>query len=316
MDFFFTITNNYVPFCATTIISLFENNKDLSLHVHILCQDLTLENKDKILRISNKYGQVISFVYLSDEQLSIVNNILKEKKYKNVNYHQSVLYRLFVADIFSNLSHIIYMDCDMIVTNSIKDISLTDDNVSLMAVPDLFRMCDYHRLKLDQRQHSYFNSGLLSINLNYFRNHQITKKLIKYLTDPNTNIWLPDQDALNAVLSGTVKYLHPKYNCMSMYFAKKSYLENRIWYTDMEKILEATNNPAIVHFCGAKPWYKGGYLPYREEWMKYFAMTEWFNILKIDYQNGWKGKYRHCLKECIKKCFPNYSKRIIVDIYK
>ena len=77
---------------------------------------------------------------------------------------------------------------------------------------------------------------------------------------------------------------------MSFYFAKEEYLSVRVWYDDMKAIQEAVKSPVIVHFAGEKPWFKGDYLPYRDEWMKYLSMTEW-KSMKIGYKGGWKGRF-------------------------
>ena len=54
---------------------------------------------------------------------------------------------------------------------------------------------------------AYFNSGVLLINLDYWREHNITQQLLDFVcTNPNKCL-LHDQDAINAVLYGKIRRL-------------------------------------------------------------------------------------------------------------
>lgn len=301
------ITDSYAAYCAVTIVSIFENNKGNDFCIHIICADLSEENKNKLERLFEHYRQEIDII---KPDLQRFQAIVDMKDKMPSKYHVSTFYRLFAADwLPKDIEKIIYMDCDLIVTGNLKFLWKEDmnENISLCATHDFVRINDYHRLKICKKDHTYFNAGVLLINLAYWRNHSVGQQCVDYICTYPERILIADQEALNAVSIGKVKYLHPKYNVMSLYFAKDEYLSARVWYDDMHEIREAIKSPVIVHFAGEKPWFKGYYLPYKNEWTKYLKMTEWKNI-KIGYKNGAIEKYKRLIKKVIFYLFNGTGK--------
>ncbi len=311
MNILLTITDNYTPWCGVTLTSLFENN-DASFTIYIINPGIQETNQRKLQAIVQKYGHSIHFLTITNEQKGLI-----EKVHQVSSYHESVLYRLFVAELIDEkITEILYLDCDLIVKGSLSEMPHIKKDIALYAVPDLFRMNDYHRLEIDHTLHTYFNSGVLYINLEYWRQHDIGRKCLHYIYHHKSIIWLPDQDALNAVLQRKVGYLHPRYNCMTLFSTKPSYLNNRIWWEDLKKVKEAVNNPVIIHYVGAKPWFKGcDNLPWREEWLSYFKKTEWYETISLGYVNGMRGKIKYFAKRFLSLTLPFIAKKVITDIY-
>lgn len=111
---------------------------------------------------------------------------------------------------------------------------------------------------------------------------------------------MPDQDAINVVLEGTIDYLHPKYNCLLPFCARREFIKTRVQPNEFKRVQEAAKNPAIVHYVFAnKPWFKGEYIPYREEWLRILTLTPWKDI-PIHYRNGWKGFVQISAKRTIR----------------
>lgn len=280
-----TITDSYAAYCAVTLVSIFENNKDSRFCVHIICMDLTPDNKRRLISLVDHYGQKLNIIYPDLEKFQAILNI---KNRMLGRYHISAFFRLFAAEwLPKEVERIIYLDCDLIVTGNLRTLwdEHMSDHTALCATHDFVRIKDYHRLRINPMEHIYFNSGTLLINLIYWRSHSVGQRCVDYICTYPERILLADQEALNAVLTGQVKYIHPKYNTMSFYFTKEEYLSECVWYNDMEAIREAVKAPVIVHFAGDKPWFKGNYLPYRDEWMRYLAMTEWKDM-RIGYKGG------------------------------
>lgn len=292
------ITDSYAAFCAVTLVSIFENNKGSCFCVHIICADLTSDNKRRLMSLVDQYRQELDFIYPDLEKFQAIVDVKDRMPNK---YHVSTYYRLFASEWLPKyMDRVIYLDCDLIVTGNVQplwNIHL-DDNTALCATHDFVRINDYHRLRIYKEKHTYFNAGVLLINLDYWRKHEVGKQCVDYICTYPERILIADQEALNAVSVGKVKYLHPKYNTMSFLFAKEEYLSVRVWYDDMEAIREAVKNPVVVHFAGEKPWFKGDYLPYRDEWMKYLNMTEW-KSMRIGYKGGWIGRCKQFTQKLI-----------------
>lgn len=294
-----TITDSYAAYCAVTIVSIFENNKGNDFCIHIICEDLSKENKNKLERLFKKYNQEIDIIKPNLQQLQTIINIQDKIPSK---YHISVYFRLFAAEYLSkNIERIIYMDCDSIVVGKLRPLweEDMDENTSLCAAHDFVRISDYHRLKINIKDHVYFNSGVLLINLTYWRTHLFGKQCIDYICGYSESIVYPDQDVLNALSVKKTKYLNLKYNTLIFYLAKKEYLIKHVWYDDWDMIQNAIKSPCVVHFVNNPPWYKGGFLPYRDVWIKYLSMTEWKDI-KIGYKGGFMGYCKYTLNKSLR----------------
>lgn len=290
-----SITDSYIPYCAVTIVSIFENNINEKFCIHIICNDLTSQNKSKLEQLFNRYNQNLNLILTKPSIIQKITNIKNKIPSK---YHISIFYRLFIADLLpQNIERIIYMDSDLIVTGNILPLWETemDNHTMLCAVHDYVRIDDYYRLDIPIKEHTYFNSGVLLINLNYWRQHYIGTQCMNYIHKFPNRLIFPDQDILNVISIGKFKQLHPKYNTMSFLFAEKEYITKCVWNYDIDAVIEAIKSPIIVHFAGEKPWYKGSYLPYREQWEYYLHLTEWKNT-KIKYKRGWIGWIRLKLK--------------------
>lgn len=48
MNFLFTITDSYAPFCGVTMQSIIENNQDKELNFYIVCPDISDINKMRL----------------------------------------------------------------------------------------------------------------------------------------------------------------------------------------------------------------------------------------------------------------------------
>lgn len=303
------ITDSYVPYCGVTLASLFENNKDNNCCVYIACEDLREESISKLKALSLKYNQQIIFVQPSGEKLQIIKDTIK--KVPNP-IHISSYYRLLVTELVSNnIDKIIYLDCDLIVKGNLRLLwnELMEESIALCAVHDFVRLDDYFRLQIDENRFRYYNAGVLVINLAYWRKYDVSMQCINYMQNNYAKLLLADQDILNAVLMHDVKYVHPRYNTMSLFWASEEYLSVCTWYSDIEKIRASIAAPVIVHFANNKPWHKGWNLPYREEWLYYLSKTAW-SELEISYRGGIWGYMKDKSYNLIYKLLGRCSKKL------
>ncbi|MBR1417943.1 MAG: hypothetical protein IJ576_03150, partial [Synergistaceae bacterium] len=111
---------------------------------------------------------------------------------------------------------------------------------------------------------TYFNSGVLVMNLNKIRqglDGSLFDLAVKWLTRHGHSSGLVDQDALNGIFRGRVKFIDNKFN----YFANNSKLNN-------DNIPEC-----IVHYAGDKPW--------RVLLNSKIYMLYWQNFLKSEWMS-------------------------------
>ncbi len=232
-------------------------------------------------------------------------------------HNYTYLLRLYATELLpETLSQVLYIDVDTVVASSLGELAAMQlgDDCSLAAVKDLVRASDYPRLGLDESSHIYFNSGVMLINLAYWRKNDIGHACREWLRKNGKIANMADQDALNVVNSGHVAYLHPRYNCIVSFFARREYLRARVRKEELDKVQEAVKNPAVIHYVMNKPWHKGGYLPMRGLWLQALGKTEWRDT-PIDYKHGWKGRIRCLLKAALSYALPLVGRNMKSEIF-
>jgi lipopolysaccharide biosynthesis glycosyltransferase len=167
------------------------------------------------------------------------------------------------------------LDCDIIVRKNIKN--LWDYDILDKPMGAVYDMCaedihTYNRLCYD-RKLGYFNSGVLLINLDYWRDNDISNQLLRYIDQYPERIKWHDQDALNSVLIQDTVRLPLKYNMQDDFYRRKSMVRSEF----LEEIKTNLKDPVILHFTGGtcKPWFKGGFHPFKNEYLKYLVLTPW-----------------------------------------
>ena len=169
----------------------------------------------------------------------------------------------------NNVHKILYLDGDIICADSLRPIYETDlKDCSLVAAHDE-RTCDsesFQRLKYPM-ENGYFGAGVLLINVDYWRKNNIQQKTLDFVfKNKEICVW-HDQDALNKILNGTVKFCHIKYNVYEHLYEN----ENNYPALFNNEIKEAIENPVIIHFCsGRKPWTFESRCPFTATWLKLY----------------------------------------------
>lgn len=270
--------DNYAQHCGVMLCSLFENNQGSCYTVHILMNRATLneENREKLRRLVEHYGSKCVFHHVDTTKLKGV------QYRKNRPLTEAAYYRILYASIFDESIHqIFYLDCDIVVNGRIDeifDIDLTD--YALAAVQDVDVYEDDHRMQMSiPYARCMFCSGVMLINLDYWREHDVEEKLLHWAKKPREVVYLHDQDALNAVFHDKWFRLAPKWNKFNM-----GYLEKWQFLTKEDRD-EYLNNPIIIHFLVLKPWYDIPHLRYKELYYKYLALTEWKDFTPIRRKN-------------------------------
>ncbi|SHJ04396.1 Lipopolysaccharide biosynthesis protein, LPS:glycosyltransferase [Anaerovibrio lipolyticus DSM 3074] len=218
------ISGKYTKFIGASLCSLWENTP-YHVTAHILHDDtLTDENRNHLVNLAQYYGQEI-FFYNVLHYSAMVDFIAKMNRIYMSRY-QGMFYRLGAGIILpSHVEKIIYLDADVIVHMDIAklwDIRL--DNASIAAVPDsIVGMLPPERAPLLVKtgivaQDKYFNSGVLVMNMNYFREHpQLADEMVDFLLEHENWREYPDQDFLNYSFRNSCKYLPIEFNYLVSY---------------------------------------------------------------------------------------------------
>lgn len=259
---FFSCDDNYIPFLAAAVRSLADNAKsDAQYELYVLNDGLDKENAARIKSMEG--GKIrISFIDVAKRIAPLLDR-LRLRDY----YTFSIYYRLFIPDMFPEFDKAIYLDSDVIVLSDIAglyDIPLGSN--LLGAVPDaivasekVFR--DYSALAVGVPYERYFNSGVLLMNLSLMREYEVEARFSYLLGKYGFNTICPDQDYLNVICDGKVKYLGVEWDKMSL-----------------DRNFDGV--PKLIHFnMFDKPWHYDN-VPYEEYFWQYAEKTEFYDEIK------------------------------------
>jgi lipopolysaccharide biosynthesis glycosyltransferase len=275
MHIIFATNNNFCQYTAVAIASLLDNNRGENIFLHIFTIDCEQENLDKIRQVTNSFPASISFYPVSKE-------LFKDFSEPGT-YSWACYLRLLAASLLSDIDKVLYLDVDIVVNGKIRDLweeNITDYSLAGLndAILSYNIVKDY--LGYDYYKEGYINSGVLLMNLDYWRKHNIQQKLIDYLNTHQVKI--VDQDAINAVLHGTIKFLHPKWNTMSSYFTFPPLVISE----QKKYIKELWKEAKIIHFVGpVKAWHRECVNPYKYLYKKYLDLTPWKGT-KLQYKTS------------------------------
>ena len=139
--------------CLTSIISILENNKDDYSHIYVLTEGLNDKTKEKFNKLSGIYNRPIDLLQIDKSVFSglIVNS----------RYPFSIYYRYLLSEMLTRVKKVIYLDCDIIVKNSLRplyDIDITDKPVAAVIDQNCDDTTILNRVRIKSQ---YWNSGVL-----------------------------------------------------------------------------------------------------------------------------------------------------------
>jgi len=269
--------SNYVTFACVTMKSIYESmNPDDEIRIHVLCNNLT----DKDQEILKSIGSGV-FVYEVAEEM--------EKHGLAVTSEWSIAAwsRLCLPEIIDvEIKKVIYLDCDVIVNDSLDELFKLDmDSKSIAGCLDVQNYSDetYRRLGYD-RKYKYICSGVLVINLDYWREHNIKQQILDF--SKGNNLKFPDQDAINYVCRESKIILPPDYGVLVPYFFHKDFIAEH-----KDEIKRIFRSPKIIHYAGYHPWnYAKNKSAHSDLWWKYYNALGMFPSVKKEYSKS-KIKY-------------------------
>lgn len=263
---FFASDDNYVPFLAVTLQSL-EQNADTNYHydIKILNADnISVENKMKILAEFEKDDFDIEFVDVTPF-IETMSSKLHTRDY----YSKSTYYRLLIPNMYPNYDKALYLDCDIAINNSISElfnIDIADNYVGAIPDQSVLYMSDEFKDYVENRVgvekfNQYFNAGILVMNLKKLREINFEDKFIQLLTSVKFDV-AQDQDYLNAICKGHVKFIDETWNSMPI-------------PVDINR----PQRPALVHYnLSFKPWHIDD-LIYEEYFWNYARKTSYIETI-------------------------------------
>lgn len=213
INLFFAVDNNYCPFLSSALESIMQNaNPKHSYNIYILHNGVSQENQETIL--SQIKNQRVQFVDVEPKLKELANKLAIRDYYTVTTYC-----RLFIPNMFPSLDKALYLDSDIIVNGDIANLYQTDLEDNLVgAIPDSAvqntnEFILYVEKALGIKKDEYFNAGILLMNLREMRKWNFEDKFIDLLGKYTFRV-AQDQDYLNVLTNGKVKYIDYNWNVM------------------------------------------------------------------------------------------------------
>lgn len=261
---FFAADENYLPYLSVTLLSLSEYAEEENLYdVHILSLGISDESLN-LTRKAVKPNVKIS-VHSMEEKIAPIREYLKVRL--RDYYSESIYYRLFIPSMFPDLKKAVYLDCDIVLCDDVAKLynlcnldsdllcAVTDESVVIQPV---FRKYVERHIGVGDPA-EYFNSGVLVMNLEGFRRERVEEKFTYLIKKYNFNTVAPDQDYLNFLCRGRVRYLPEGWN-------KQAIVGRDI----------AEESLHLVHFnMFNKPWHYEN-VPYEDKFWHFARKTPFY----------------------------------------
>ncbi len=231
----FSVSDNYSQHLAVVLTSVLVHNPALRFVFHVLHRNISAENQARIRRLERMYSNCVIMFHQVDASAFEKFPIPKELEHVT----QESYYRYLLPEILSDEDRTIYSDVDVICVGDVLPLWETDLQGNMLAAVSEGEAGEYKKRLIGlSGESSYFNSGMLVMDLSAMRREGATAALMENTARYIGRIAWPDQDVINITFEGRILSIDPVWNAFN---AKGAEIRKRI---------------VIHHFASAsqKPW--------------------------------------------------------------
>lgn len=297
MNIAIAFNEKYIRYAYVLMTSIFENNKDESVNVYMMCSEIDADKLVVFDELKEKYNQKVTLLEVTEE-------VLPKNLPSNEQWTRETYFRLALPELLpESVDRILYLDIDIIVNGSLKELYDADFSGKMLCVcKDITAengMCQMQQELFSEigkkEQFVYFNAGVMLINIAKMRQlYNQGLNLVKKAVEMKDKLFAYDQDLLNYLFWDDVVILDEKKYDL---FARNAYNDGLgyQWVKD---------NTVIIHYVGRKPW--------QHEAMRYDTERFWWEYAKLTPYFGELAE--EMIFNEIDSCFmDNYVKNITVE---
>ncbi|MGL4902398.1 MAG: glycosyltransferase family 8 protein [Cetobacterium sp.] len=248
--------NSYGRHLGTTLLSVLKNSKE-KWNIFIIYKNLSEETKIKLNKIIESYRSKVNYIEINKKDLD------RFKVGEGTHLSSIVFARLFIPELLKNEERALYLDCDVVVLKPLEELynmDLQGKSIGVILDGKKDQKSSLNRLNLSLDR-TYFNAGVMVMDLKKLRENGKFLKTIDYCLNPDRELQLNEQDALNIIFENDYMTNNIVWNYTHGNTEENSYIENEI---------------GIIHFTGdIKPWDCRSYSPYKHLYWKYLNETPW-----------------------------------------
>lgn len=265
---FYAIDDSYSKFVAVSIKSLIMNaNNNYNYDINVIYENLSEENAKKLKSLETDNVKII--LTEMNQNLSMITDKLGNRL-REYTFTLTIFFRLFIPVMFPKYHKCIYIDADTVIPGDISRLYNEDlGNNYLGCIVDKSTidneiLASYFEEVVGIPRDKYINSGVLLMNSKKLRELKIDEKFLDLYTKYGFDVIAPDQDYINSMCYGHIKYLSDIYDAMPNPNNKE------------------VENPVIIHYnLFLKPWQYEN-VQYYDYFWKYAKFTPYYDeILEI-----------------------------------
>ena len=242
MHIAFCVNDGYAEYIMVSIKGLLDNNIG-PVMIHVLSNYISERNVRQLKNLVCPYPNA---------ELNVV--IVDDSKLRGLKDTWTIYtwYRVLLPDILDEDVHrVLYLDADVLVAGDIQELFQLDMAGKAIAGTIDFQSKDrstYQRCGYEQEK-EYVCAGIMLMNLDYWREHDIANKVVRWGRENNDRIQFPDQDSINYICRDAKILLPLKYDIVDGFFYDDYYYQNY-----PQELRECVETPVIIHYAGQAPW--------------------------------------------------------------
>ena len=265
---FYAIDDGYAKFVAVSIKSLIMNaNNNYNYDINVIYENLSEENAKKLKSLETDNVKII--LTEMNQNLSMITDKLGNRL-REYTFTLTIFFRLFIPVMFPKYHKCIYIDADTVIPGDISRLyneDLEDNYIGCIvdkSTIDNEILASYFEEVVGIPRDKYINSGVLLMNSKKLRELKIDEKFLDLYIKYGFDVIAPDQDYINSMCYGHIKYLSDIYDAMPNPNNKE------------------VENPVIIHYnLFLKPWQYEN-VQYYDYFWKYAKSTPFYDeILEI-----------------------------------
>lgn len=277
MNIAYSCNEAYVQHTGISMISLFENNKEVNeIKIYFIAKDVSNQSIDILKDICLKYSRI--FILVPFEQ------ICYDLKLQSTGRHIETVYAKLFFSRISTITKMIYLDSDVIINGSLEEMyeyQLGENYFGLTktVTKDKAVLLD---LSFDD---DFFNDGVALVNIGKLREDNMIKKFTDAIEFYHGNPPVLSEGIINKVCKGMIMSLPPKFNFAPTFYMinkkKIDQITNKTDYFTLSEINEAMAHPIVIHYLDGwfnRPWSKYCTHPLKEKYLSYKSQSPWANV--------------------------------------
>lgn len=279
LEVIFSSDDNYARHLGAALYSLLAHNREFGhINVYVIDNEICPENRARLEKTAAGFSNAsLIFIDFAPWRDSLRLNL-------SWPISLSSYARLFVGSMLpETVSRILYMDCDVVVCESLRAFWETDLGGSIVgAIQDFVSDQTKSAVGLTPGE-AYFNAGILLIDMDEWRRQNVGSDCLAFIDAHQGNVKHHDQGVLNGVLHNRRVILPARYNLMTIHyvFSRRKlvrYFNDHAAFYSEKEIDEAKRAPVILHYTPSftsRPWVKNCRHPLKELYWDNLGKTPW-----------------------------------------